>query len=109
MFTPTAAATEIEPPDVDADGVEVAPEVRPPFPPAAEFAWLRSPATCPSTPPAGAPDEPSPGAPAAEADASDSELDEPNAWNETAPPAVTSRKVVASTSWFAIVSASETP
>src|SRR2546421_3181143 len=109
MFTPTAAATEIEPLDVDAEGVFVEPELRPPFAPAVEFAWPRSPATWPSTPPAGAPAEPSPGAPAAEADASDSELDEPSACRLIEPAAVTSRCVVASTSWFAMVSASETP
>src|SRR6266699_2459052 len=109
MLTPTAAATDTEPLDVEDDGVDVEPLLRPPFDDAVEFALLRSPATWPSTPPAGAPLDPLPGAPAAEAFASLSDAEEPSAWNETVAAAVTSRAVVAVTSWLAIVSASETP
>jgi hypothetical protein len=41
--------------------------------------------------------------------ASDDDADEPKASNVTAPPAETSRNVVASTEWFTIVNANEIP
>ncbi|HEX7526909.1 MAG TPA: hypothetical protein VF327_11410 [Gaiellaceae bacterium] len=51
IVTATAAATEIGPPDVVADGVEVPPAPEPPLVEESVFAFERSPATCPSTPP----------------------------------------------------------
>jgi hypothetical protein len=45
MFTATAAATLTPPPEVDADGVFVAPELEPPFPDAWLSAAVRSPVT----------------------------------------------------------------
>src|SRR5205814_1272521 len=57
MSSATAAATLIGPPLVEALGVLVPPEPLPPDAPAALSACERSPATCPSTPPAGDEDE----------------------------------------------------
>ncbi|HEX7526908.1 MAG TPA: hypothetical protein VF327_11405, partial [Gaiellaceae bacterium] len=55
IVTVIAAATEIVPDEVEADGVAVEPEPEPPLEDAAVLALDRSPATCPSTPPKGAP------------------------------------------------------
>ena len=90
--TATAAATLIGPPLVEALGVFVPPEPVPPAAAAAVSAWLRSPATWPSTSPDGAEDE----VPFADAVAPDDVVDGPIAVKVTAPPAVMSPKVVAS-------------
>ncbi len=94
IVTATAAATETVPVDVDADGVAVDPDPEPPFDEAAVFAFERSPATCPSTPPAGAPGAPSPGAPVAEAVEDPCTVDEPVAWNVAAPATFSERPLV---------------
>src|SRR5438270_1291944 len=104
----TAAATETEPADVFAAGVDVVPLSAPPFALAVVSALPRAPATWPSTPLAGAPDAASPGAPPAEAFAADVAAPEPLAVSAIAP-ALSSRATVAATAWFAIVRASETP
>jgi hypothetical protein len=96
MTSAMAAATLIGPALVDALGVLVEPEPAPPAAAAVEFAWLRSPATWPSTPPDGEPGAPLPGAPAADAVADAEVVDGPVALNVTAPPAEMSLKVVAS-------------
>ena len=71
---------------------DVPPEPVPPAAAAAVSAWLRSPATWPSTSPDGAEDE----VPFADAVAPDDVVDGPIAVKVTAPPAVMSPKVVAS-------------
>src|SRR5438270_3243873 len=86
----TAAATEIPPPLVDADGVTVPPEPEPPFAAAVSLACVRSPCTFESTvSPAGWSGESSAGAPAAEAVAELADDDGPSASKLIAPVALT--------------------
>jgi hypothetical protein len=101
----TAAATVTPPEEVDAEGVDVPPEVAPPEAAAVESAWLRSPATCPSTPPAGVELD----VPLADALAEPFVVLEPVAWSVAAPPTTSSRRLVALTSWFAMVTAIDAP
>jgi hypothetical protein len=83
IVTAIAAATLIGPALVEADGVIAPPLPAPPFAPATPSAWLRSPATWPSTPPAGAEDD----VPPALAVALDDVVDGPFAVKLAAPPA----------------------
>src|SRR5689334_1384260 len=105
----TAAATLMPPLEVEADGVLSLPVSLPPFALAVLFAWLRSPATWPSTPPDGASPLPFAGAPAALAVALLSTAVGPVAAKVTAPPARMLRCVVASAVCVAKVSASAAP
>ena len=109
IVTATAAATETPPPEVDADGVEVEPDPEPPWAEERALALPRSPLTVSSTPVPGAPADEAPGAPFALAVASLSLDEEPIAWNEIAPAAVTLRCVDASTVWFETVTATTAP
>ena len=109
IVSATAAATLIGPLLVEALGVLAPPVPSPPFAAAVLSAWPRSPATWPSTPPAGAPPEPSLGAPAADAVAEDEAVERSIAVKVTAPPAVMFRSVVAVAVWFANVSAIAAP
>src|SRR5258706_7307272 len=103
--TAIAAATLIGPPEVEALGVPVGPEVSPPFAPAVKFANPRWLPTWLST----LPPPLLSGAPAALPVAVDDEVDGPNAVNMTAPAAVRARSVVASAVWFEDVSAIAAP
>jgi hypothetical protein len=118
MSTPTAAAASIGPPEVDADGVEVAPDPDVLAADATVSAWLRSDATRVSTPDPLVPevvgsvpavvDVPS-GAPPAEAVAAAEVTTAPIEEKLTAPCAVIDRDVVAVTRSFAMVRASDKP
>jgi hypothetical protein len=105
IVTATAAAIAIGPLLVAAEGVPVPPEPAPPFAPATRSALLRSPATCPSTPPAGAPLD----VPPADEVAVPLVEDEPVAVTDAEPPTESARAFDAVTVWLATVSASETP
>ena len=109
METATAAATEMPPPEVEADGVGVE---APPEPPLADerlLALLRSPLTVSSTPVPGAPADGACAAPLALAVASLSVEDVPSAWKEMAPAAVMLRYAEESTVWFETVTATAAP
>jgi hypothetical protein len=105
IVTATAAATATPPLEVDADGVALEPEPDPPFAPAVLSAWLRSPATWPSTPPAG--DELD--VPLADAVALPFADEEPVARKLAALATTSARLVVADASWFATVTATAAP
>ena len=105
IVTATAAATDTGPPEVDADGVELPPEPEPPLPDERLPALLRSPATWPSTPPAGAELD----VPFADAVAEPLVEEVPVAVNDAAPPTVSERLLVAETSWVASATATDAP
>src|SRR6266516_1970795 len=110
MLMAIAAATEIPPLEVDADGVAAAPpSPEPPFALEVLDACERSPATWLSTPPDGASDEFLSGAPAADAVALSVDVESSDAAIVTPPFAVTSRITNALAVWLLMFSASAMP
>src|SRR2546430_10771454 len=108
MLIAIAAATEMPPPLVDADGVASAPpSPPPPFALEAPAAFARSPCTWPST--LCVPEPSSAGAPAADAVASSVEDDVFVALIVIAPPALMPRSEKPSAVWLLMFSASALP
>jgi hypothetical protein len=105
IVTATAAATEIGPPEVDAEGVPVPPEPEPPAAMDCAPAFERSPATWPSTPPDGAELD----VPFADAVAVLLVVEEPAAVTLAAPVTMSVPLVVAETECVASVTATAAP
>jgi hypothetical protein len=105
IVTATAAATDTGPPDVDAKGVVVELEPEPPAAVEWLFAFVRSPATWPSTPPDGAADD----VPAADAVAVPFVELDPFAVTLAAPPTVSGRALDAVTTFVASFTVTAAP